>query len=292
MCFSEAVRAPFTDKELKEHLVVDPDHSIMQENLYWLVISDLVNLLSHRAVALKFLNDIDLVQLWIELISYFQGMNLNTRTFGDHVQQEPTYFSSFSAELEFCSSVMWSFLQHLKEDNQLAISKKFIDIIVNYQNRWLNALNLRSNNISSINRPNFKQLTFHLPLHRYFSAFIYNSIYQQKGSLDNLLKFTNSQTTLDSTFLADIIGHPLQLQIGFHEIHANMWVRNGMQMKGQAMTYVQNHFCTSFSDADLFLMQVLASRIDANVFMKMFLERFHLFDWLKEVVKSRHKVLF
>jgi len=71
----------------------------MQENLYWLVISDLVNLLSHRAVAIKFLNDFDLVDLWLELISYFQGMNLNVRTFGEHVQHEPTYFSSFSAEL-------------------------------------------------------------------------------------------------------------------------------------------------------------------------------------------------
>lgn len=90
--------------------------------------------------------------------------------------------------------------------------------------------------------------------------------------------------------LADILAHPLQLQIGFHEIHANMWVRNGMQMKGQAMTYVQNHFCTSFSDADLFLMQLLASRLDSDLFMNIFLERFHLFDWLKSVVTNRHQV--
>lgn len=35
-----------------------------------------------------------------------------------------------------------------------------------------------------------------------------------------------------------------------------MWVRNGIQIKGQAMTYIQCHFCYSMGDADLYLMQV------------------------------------
>ncbi len=35
-----------------------------------------------------------------------------------------------------------------------------------------------------------------------------------------------------------------------------MWVRNGVQIKGQAMTYTQCHFCSSMSDADLYILQV------------------------------------
>ncbi len=35
-----------------------------------------------------------------------------------------------------------------------------------------------------------------------------------------------------------------------------LWVRNGLQIKGQAMTYIQCHFCKSMVDADLFLLQV------------------------------------
>lgn len=160
----------------------------MQENLYWLVISDLVNLLSHRAVALKFLQDEALVELWLELITYFQGMNLNVRTFGDHVQQEPTYFSSFSAELEFCSSVMWSFLQHLKDpDHTQQLSQKVVGLLLRGLRGWLSALGIHSLTPNRIKRPNYKQLTFHLPLHRYLSAFIYNSIYQQACSLDTIL---------------------------------------------------------------------------------------------------------
>ncbi len=143
---------------------------------------------------------------------------------------------------------------------------------------------MNSLSADEIVRPSFKQLTFHLPLHRYLSSFIYNAIYQQSATLTDLL--SSSPVTL----LADILAHPLQLQIGFHEIHANMWVRNGMQMKGQAMTYVQNHFCTSFSDSDLFLMQLLASRLQPSIFMKIFLDRFHILDWLADKVKSRHHI--
>ncbi len=59
-------------------------------------------------------------------------------------------------------------------------------------------------------------------------------------------------------------------------------------MKGQAMTYVQNHFCTSFSDADLFLIQLVAARLDPNLFMSIFLDRFHILDWLLDKVKFRN----
>lgn len=86
--------------------------------------------------------------------------------------------------------------------------------------------------------------------------------------------------------LLGLVTYPLQLQIGFHEIHANMWVRNGMQMKGQAMTYIQNHFASSFNDADLFLIQATSSRLDSSSFMKMYLERFHLSKWIRDKVAT------
>jgi E3 ubiquitin-protein ligase UBR3 len=215
---------------------------IQKENLYWLIISDLVNLLSHKAVAMVLLQNENLVEIWFELISYFQVMNLNVRKFGEHVQQEqPTYFSSFSAELEFCSSVLWSFLQHLKGNQNANLSKKLINLLMINLRKWLTSIDLVSS-YSLIKRPNSKHLTFHLPLHRYFSAFIYNAIYEQSCDLNYLLGVNECS----SHFLADILAYPLQLQIGFHEIHANMWVRNGMQMKGQAMTYVQNHLYAVF----------------------------------------------
>ena len=70
------------------------------------------------------------------------------------------------------------------------------------------------------------------------------------------------------------------LQAAFYEIMCAMWVRNGLQIKGQAMTYIQCHFCNSMVDADMFLLQLCATRLDPGVFLKSVLERFHMLPWL------------
>lgn len=51
------------------------------------------------------------------------------------------------------------------------------------------------------------------------------------------------------------------LQAAFYEIMCGLWVRNGLQIRGQAMTYIQNHFCKSMVDADLFLLQVCSTQL-------------------------------
>ncbi len=52
-----------------------------------------------------------------------------------------------------------------------------------------------------------------------------------------------------------------------------MWVRNGLQIKGQAMTYIQCHFCKSMVDADLFLLQVCATQLPTKQFINNILDR-------------------
>jgi len=45
------------------------------------------------------------------------GMNLNVRELMEHVEYEPDfYYAAFSAELEICSSTMWSLLVHLNDE--------------------------------------------------------------------------------------------------------------------------------------------------------------------------------
>jgi len=92
------------------------------------------------------------------------------------------------------------------------------------------------------------QVSFHLPLHRYFAVFLYQAVRNQGLSLAELLPPPNE--------LKNIIIHPLGVQVAFYEIISGLWVRNGLQIKGQAMTYIQCHFCNSMVDADLFLLQV------------------------------------
>ncbi len=61
---------------------------------------------------------------------------------------------------------------------------------------------------------------------------------------------------------------------------AGLWVRNGLQIKGQAMTYIQCHFCKSMVDADLFLLQLCATNLPTEQFINNVLDRFQVRGWL------------
>ena len=58
--------------------------------------------------------------------------------------------------------------------------------------------------------------------------------------------------------------------------------------KGQAMTYIQCHFCNSMVDADMFLLQLCDTRLDPAVFLKSVLDRFHVLPWLSLSSEREH----
>ena len=57
------------------HLVVDCSKDLMRDHCYWPIVSDMINILSHRPIAYKFMSDDRLLQFWFEIISCLQGMN-------------------------------------------------------------------------------------------------------------------------------------------------------------------------------------------------------------------------
>ena len=63
------------------------------------------------------------------------------------------------------------------------------------------------------------------------------------------------------------------VKVAFHEIMNEGWARNGLQIKGQAMTYVQCHFCNSLVDPDLFLLQIGAGQMPKDTFLVSIFER-------------------
>ena len=62
------------------------------------------------------------------------------------------------------------------------------------------------------------------------------------------------------------------MQTAFYEIMSGLWVRNGLQIKGQAMTYIQCHFCKSMVDADLFLLQIGATHLPTEQYLGRIIE--------------------
>ncbi|XP_052267250.1 E3 ubiquitin-protein ligase UBR3-like [Dreissena polymorpha] len=262
-----------TDSTLQDlhqnfHQVVDCSHESMKDHCYWPIISDLINLLSHEDIAYKFLSDMKLVTMWLDFLSYFQGMNLNTRELHQHVEFEPdTYYAAFSAELEISASPMWSLISHLRRENSYYVTKNMIQACQESLQDWFDAISCKEST-----NPNPLQLTFHLPLHRYLATFMVQAVQYQH---QDLLAVVPPERMLKTLLI-----HVLQIQVATAEIYSNMWVRNGLQIKGQPMTYVQCHFCYSMVDADIYLMQVCACRLDPDYFVQTVIDRFHISDWL------------
>lgn len=57
--------------------MVDCAESVMKNHCYWPLVSDLNNVLSHRPVALKFMADDTLLEMWFTFLAMFQGKKLN-----------------------------------------------------------------------------------------------------------------------------------------------------------------------------------------------------------------------
>ena len=250
-------------KETKEnkHMVINCEHFIMKLHAFWPVVSDFSNLLVHAPVAIMFIESDELLDLWLQFIMDFQGMDVNTREKINHVEYErDSYYSAFSAELEICATPLWTLMTHLKDESTAHLTKKVIKFSQKYIKEWFRLTNFANSDV-----PDPLQATFHIPLHRYYSIFLHRGVQYQGLSIEELLPPPH--------LLRAYLAHPLQVQIDFHEIWAGLWVRNGHQMRAQAMTYNECHFCNSMVDADLFLIQQVAACLDPDWFIQSVFER-------------------
>ncbi|XP_071446964.1 E3 ubiquitin-protein ligase Ubr3 isoform X2 [Hetaerina americana] len=248
------------------HYVVDCGRQVMREHCYWPLVSDLNNVLSHKSVAMKFMSDNNLLEMWFTFLSMFQGMNVNQRELTHHVEFEPnTYYAAFSAELEASAYPMWTMVSHLNDASTVELTRRVLTSCLSAMQDWFEAVSFADSEMSD----SF-QVSFHLPLHRYFSVFMCQAIKQQGVTLKDV------HPGIDT--LHHMMMHPLRVQVAFYEIVCGMWVRNGLQIKGQAMTYIQCNFCNSLVDADLYLLQICAMELPAETFLRTVLEKFHVMD--------------
>lgn len=228
-------------------------------------------------------------------------MNINCQEMGHHVEFEPnTYYAAFSAELEASAYPMWAMLSHLTSSDTWPLASRVLRACLHRLRKWLidvgfyNNENQKSSicagNASSSTNYNTTariisimarqsedrhQFTFHLPLHRYLAVFLCQAVRAQGARVEDVLPRSNTGDTSDrDALLLAIATHPVRAQSAFYEIMQGTWVRNGLQIKGQAMTYIQSNFCISMVDADIYLLQLCLSELsDANIFMSLILEK-------------------
>ncbi|XP_060803567.1 E3 ubiquitin-protein ligase Ubr3 [Amyelois transitella] len=258
------------------HYVIDCTRRVMKEHCYWPLVSDFNNVLSHKSVALLFLQDDALVDMWFEFLSMLQGMNVNVREVGSHIEFEPSsYYAAFSCELEAAAYPMWSVLAHLTAPQQAPLARRMVAAALTHLQEWLDAVHFTA---PAADPSEVMQASFHFPLHRYLAAFLCCGVRSLQLSAADVLP------TAD--LLALLAQHPLRVQSLFYEILAGIWVRNGLQIKGQAMTYIQANFCNSMVDMDIYWLQICAAHLPADQFIDMCIDMFGVREWLSMLPMS------
>ncbi|RVE45885.1 hypothetical protein evm_009484 [Chilo suppressalis] len=99
------------------------------------------------------------------------------------------------------------------------------------------------------------------------------SVQARARSSDREAQSAQAYLLLNDTFSRKIISL-------FYEILAGVWVRNGLQIKGQAMTYIQANFCNSMVDMDIYWLQICAAHLPADQFIDMCIDMFGVREWL------------
>ncbi|XP_038076588.1 E3 ubiquitin-protein ligase UBR3-like isoform X3 [Patiria miniata] len=243
--------------------VINCDHQVMRQHCYWPVISDLSNILSHRSVVNKFFTDPSLVKMWTNILAMFMCMNLNERELHNHVEFEPlAYSAAFSAEIEACAAPMWQLYVHCKDESTAHYTEALLNACSETITDWLEAADV----YKSLDP---YQVSFHIPLLRYYALFLSQAVTKQGLAISP-----------QKDFLKSLMNFPLQIQALVGEISCGLWVRNGFQIKRQAITYMQCHFCASMIDLDLFLLQACAAHLDPDYFVEKVFSSFKVLEML------------
>ncbi|CAH2048297.1 unnamed protein product, partial [Iphiclides podalirius] len=197
------VRNSLHDAQANAHRVIDCTRRVMKEHCYWPLVSDFNNVLSHKSVALLFLQDDALVDMWFEFLSMLQGMNVNVRETGGHIEFEPSsYYAAFSCELEAAAYPMWSVLGHLSEPAHAPLARRMVAAALAYLRDWLHAVGCAA---PHVRRTEAMHASFHFPLHRYLAAFLCAGV--------RCLGLRAAELLPSQDLLALLAVHPLRVQV-------------------------------------------------------------------------------
>ncbi|XP_078377169.1 E3 ubiquitin-protein ligase ubr3-like isoform X1 [Oculina patagonica] len=250
---------------ISNHVVVNCESRALKNHCYWPIVSDFINVLSHKSIAEMFMQNNDLIRQWMKFIEHLTGMNLNSRRLLTHIEYEPqTYCEAFYVELEAASSPLWSFVNACTALKNVQCVQNMIRGSVEALDRWYKKVD---------SKPQRGEVTFHLPLHRHLAAFISLAVSQFGVPLE--------QVVPSNDLLRNICEDLFHIQAAICEIRAGRWVRNGSQIRSQVQLYVNCHFCNSMLDLDIFLLQVCAMFLDPEVFISTMIESFGLRHWFK-----------
>ncbi|CAD6197729.1 unnamed protein product [Caenorhabditis auriculariae] len=262
---------------------IEQNASLSQHG-YWFVMGDMQNLLSHASIAVDtVLHPVAFCETYTNLLCRMQGMNQSWRIISGHHREhdvsEPVQ-KAFTLEFETSAVTLFNIVSAIqsKKDTNAAIA--FFDHILLVLKIWLDELRLYLSGDQDPEETTAPKdqigacpaytVSFHIPLHRHLSTAI-SHFYIFDEFRTHLVELLNDELTLRLLML-----HPLRVQVARTEFNANMWVRNGNQLRAQVIIYTQPHINTAFQSPDIDLIRFCAANIDPDWLIEALLDNFLL----------------
>ncbi|KAL3318672.1 E3 ubiquitin-protein ligase ubr3 [Cichlidogyrus casuarinus] len=274
-CLLKVFNVSLTTLDDRGHRVVNPDSVLIRNNVFWPMMSDLINLLAHKTIVDLLMEDQLFLTRWTKILRYMQFANCFFLKEGNHIEYETMgFYHTYTMDLEMSVNTMWNIWCHYsKEVNQYDKDRSYFHLqadlehCLSYTKACLQSLAVflahlgnivpHSNSATSIPKMNPRvPLSFHIPLMRHVACFLSLVTVKYKVSLLDLLKdFMEPSASILLRWMQEITN----ILLGSHEVVIGYWIRNGHPIRQSVSHYLQTQFCYSYIDLDIFAMQVCST---------------------------------
>ncbi|KAF5401624.1 hypothetical protein PHET_04904, partial [Paragonimus heterotremus] len=241
----------------RSNMVVYCDGPLIPNNVFWPFVSDLSNLVSHKAIVDVFVEDSEFLQAWTKVLRYMQFMNCFVLREGDHIEYETmAFYHAVTMEIEMSANPMWNIWQHYRHPSEKAHCLAYTTACLSCLRSLLENLGHLVSPAVQTSHPLRTPLSLHLPLMRHVSCFLSLAAVQHGADLRQLLgSFLSPNPYLLWRFMDELANTLL----GCHEVILGYWIRNGQAVRQSVAHYLQSQLCYSFVDLDIFAFQACAT---------------------------------
>ncbi|KAM9777231.1 E3 ubiquitin-protein ligase UBR1 [Neosynchiropus ocellatus] len=213
---------------------------------------------------------------FLKLLKCMQGMEEVKRQFGQHIAIEPEWEAGFSLQIQL-RHILAMFQDWCSSDDELLLLafKECHMVLMQCNNQPFQReatdfymckqiLHVRPYKVSQ------EPVSIHLPLSRLLAGLYV--LLCKTGAI----KLLQEPENYDFPKMAE---HPLRCVVLAAQVSAEMWRRNGLSLVSQVYYYQDVKCRDEMYDKDILMLQIAASKMDANHFLMLILLRFELFDY-------------
>ncbi|VDO03822.1 unnamed protein product [Rodentolepis nana] len=238
-------------------MVVNCDGVLIQNNAFWPLTSDLSNIVSHKVVADVFVEDMNFLTSWTDILKLMQFMNCFSLKEGSHIEYETmACYHGLTMEIEVSIGIMWYLWEHYKSSTEKEHCLMYTRACVESLAHHLTYLGRLVPTATQWAHPIRGPLSLHLPLSRHAACFLSLAIFTHHTNLKDVMDPFLSRSPNALRRLMEELANVL---LGCQEVIIGYWVRNGQSVRQLVTHYMHSQMCYSMIDLDIFLFQVCAA---------------------------------